>query len=104
MSSQCLGPWYAHRSARRTIASVNETPTTDQLQLQTLNAAPVYWTAQAMQEQGSRFFQHLGAALFAADLANRRIIYMTWPEACWDFYQRGLILQAAQETGAEQEH
>lgn len=62
-----------------------------------LTAQPPYWTAHAMQEQGSRFFQHLGAALAAADLANRRRIFQTWPGECWDFYQRGLVLQQAAE-------
>ncbi|AWN23247.1 hypothetical protein DKM44_08425 [Deinococcus irradiatisoli] len=61
-----------------------------------LTAAP-YWIAHAMQEQGSRFYQHLGAALFAADADNRRRIYQTWPEACWEFYQRGLVLQREAE-------
>jgi hypothetical protein len=75
---------------------VSDPPPLDELQI--LLTAPVYWTAQAMQEQGSRFFQHLGAALFAADPANRRRIYETWPEACWDFYRRGLTLQAEQEN------
>lgn len=50
-----------------------------------------------MQEQGSRFFQHLGAALAAADFANRRLIYQTWPAECWDFHQRGLTLRRAEE-------
>ncbi len=50
-----------------------------------------------MQEQGSRFFQHLGAALAAADLANRRRIFQTWPSECWDFYQRGLALEQSAE-------
>ncbi|WP_237725009.1 hypothetical protein [Deinococcus alpinitundrae] len=66
----------------------------DQLAVLTaqLTAQP-YWTALAMQEQGSRFFQHLGAALAAADPANRRRIFQTWPGECWDFYQRGLVLE-----------
>ena len=81
---------------------MSDLPAPDQfhLQLQTLLASPVYWTAQAMQEQGSRFFQHLGAALFAADLANRRRVYETWPEQCWDFYGRGLLLRSEREAGA----
>lgn len=58
-----------------------------------LTAQPPYWMALAMQEQGSRFFQHLGAALAAADPANRRRILQTWPDECWDFYQRGLVLE-----------
>ena len=67
-----------------------------------LMAQPPYWTAHAMQEQGSRFFQHLGAALAAADPANRRRIFQTWPDECWDFYQRGLALeQSAEDESAE---
>ena len=66
--------------------------------LETLLTAPPYWIAHAMQQQGSRFFQHLGAALAAADTANRRRIYMTWPGECWDFYQRGLVLQEVEEA------
>ncbi|WP_424952082.1 hypothetical protein [Deinococcus sp.] len=62
-----------------------------------LMTAPAHWTARAMQEQGSRFFQALGAALDAADLHNRRLIYRTWPAECQDFYRRGLLL-AAEET------
>ena len=73
-------------------------PPAPQAQLDILLAAAPYWTAHAMQEQGSRFFQHLGAALAAADLANRRLIYQTWPHECWDFYQRGLTLQRAEEA------
>gem|GEM_PF-2396599 len=69
-------------------------PSADQ-RLAVLMAAPVYWTARAMQEQGSRFFQAIGAALNAADLGNRRLIYATWPDECWDFYGRGLLLEAA---------
>ncbi len=71
-------------------------PLSEQKLAELLAAAP-YWTAHAMQEQGSRFYQHLGAALFAADLENRRRIYQTWPEACWEFYQRGLTLQREPE-------
>jgi len=66
-------------------------------QLAALSAQPPYWTAHAMQEQGSRFFQHLGAARAAADLANRRRIFQTWPSECWDFYQRGLALEQSAE-------
>ncbi|WP_407570790.1 hypothetical protein [Deinococcus altitudinis] len=68
-----------------------------QSQLRTLMDAPTYWTARAMQEQGSRFFQALGVALEAADLGNRRTIYRTWPAECWDFYGRGRVLEAAGE-------
>ncbi|WP_456829862.1 hypothetical protein [Deinococcus sp. UYEF24] len=67
------------------------------LQLRTLMDAPTYWTALAMQEQGSRFFQALGMALDAADLSNRRLIYQTWPAECWDFYGRGWVLEAAEQ-------
>ncbi len=76
---------------------MTESDTTAETRLQTLLAQPPYWTAHAMQEQGSRFFQHLGAALAAADFANRRLIYQTWPAECWDFHQRGLTLQRAEE-------
>ncbi|WP_420596844.1 hypothetical protein [Deinococcus sp.] len=69
----------------------------DDTRLETLLTAAPYWIAHAMQQQGSRFFQHLGAALAAADPANRRLIYQTWPADCWDFYQRGLVLQAVEE-------
>jgi hypothetical protein len=62
-----------------------------------LMAAPVYWTARAMQEQGSRFFQAIGQALEAADLGNRRLLYQTWPAECRDFYQRGLLLAGREE-------
>ncbi|MFC4453168.1 hypothetical protein [Deinococcus sonorensis] len=58
-----------------------------------------YWTARAMQEQGSRFFQALGHALEAADRANERRIYESWTAECWDFYQRGLTLAAAEADG-----
>ena len=67
-----------------------------------LRAEP-YWIARAMQEQGSRFFRALGLALEAADLPNRRLIYQTWPEACWDFYGRGLRLAEAEAQGREKE-
>ncbi len=78
------------------------TDSTDQLandqwathQLTTMLSAPGYWTARAMQEQGSRFFQAIGAALDASDMQNRRRIYQTWPAECWDFYGRGLLLEA----------
>lgn len=65
-------------------------------QLATLLASEPYWTAQAMQEQGSRFYRALGAALEAADTLNRRRIYETWTAECFDFYQRGLRLAAAE--------
>lgn len=61
-------------------------------QLGVLLLSEHYWTARAMQQQGSRFYRALGQALEAADAVNRRLIYQTWPEACWDFYQRGLRL------------
>ena len=64
-------------------------------QLEVLLKAGVYWTARAMQEQGSRFYARLGAALEAADRENRRLIYATWPDACWDFHLRGLELERA---------
>lgn len=66
-------------------------PTEDRLS--TLLNAEVYWTARAMQEQGSRFYRALGTALEAADLANRRRLYGTWPDEFWDFYRRGLRLR-----------
>ncbi|GAA5435708.1 hypothetical protein [Deinococcus aquaticus] len=56
--------------------------------------AGVYWTARAMQEQGSRFYRALGEALEAADAGNRRLIYRTWPDALWDFHGRGQVLAA----------
>ena len=85
-----LWPQRTKQAARPTIGGVTISP---ENQLAVLTAQPPYWTARAMQEQGSRFFQHLGAALAAADLANRRLIFQTWPGECWDFYQRGLALQ-----------
>ncbi|GAA4004116.1 hypothetical protein GCM10022631_13790 [Deinococcus rubellus] len=80
-------------------APLHDSPAADSPgdRLAALTAQPPYWTAHAMQEQGSRFFQHLGAALAAADLANRRLIFQTWPGECWDFYQRGLALQQTAE-------
>ncbi|PTA69729.1 hypothetical protein [Deinococcus arcticus] len=63
-------------------------------QQQELEQAPVYWTARAMQAQGSRFYRALGEALNAADATNRRLILRTWPAACWDFYERGRRLAA----------
>lgn len=69
--------------------------------LATLLSAEVYWTARAMQEQGSRFYRALGMALEAADLANRRRLYAAWPDECWDFYRRGLRLR--DEAGEEGE-
>ena len=70
--------------------------------LDTLMDASGYWTALAMQEQGSRFYQALGMALDAADAHNRRLIYATWPAECWDFYQRGTLLE--QHSSSEQQH
>ena len=65
----------------------------------TLMAAPTYWTARALREQGSRFYRALGEALEAADAANRRRIYAGWTDEVWDFYERGRRL-AEQEEGA----
>ncbi|MFB9992159.1 hypothetical protein ACFFLM_09325 [Deinococcus oregonensis] len=67
---------------------------TPEHRLSTLLAAEPYWTARAMQEQGSRFYAALGQALDAADLINRRLLYATWPNEIWDFYERGLLLEA----------
>ncbi|WP_291430895.1 hypothetical protein [Deinococcus sp.] len=64
--------------------------------------AGVYWTARAMQEQGSRFYRALGQALEAADAGNRRLIYRTWPDALRDFHGRGQVL-AANEAAHEEE-
>lgn len=79
------------RSRARHNTGVTPNPTPAELL-----AAPTYWTARAMQEQGSRFFQALGQALEAADLGNRRLIYQTWPAECGDFYRRGLLLAQAE--------
>lgn len=49
-----------------------------------------------MKEQGSRFYRALGEALDAGDARNRQLIYRTWTDAVWDFYQRGLRLEAAE--------
>lgn len=65
----------------------------DSRYLAILLASEHYWTARAMKEQGSRFYRAIGEALDAADAQNRRLIYQTWPETLWDFYQRGLILE-----------
>lgn len=65
-------------------------------QLQELLASEPYWTAQVMQEQGSRFYRAIGAALEAADAVNRRRIYEVWTAECFDFYQRGLRLAEAE--------
>ncbi|THF68225.1 hypothetical protein E7T06_17605 [Deinococcus sp. Arct2-2] len=70
-------------------------PTPEDRLAQLLAAEP-YWTARAMQEQGSRFYAALGQALDAADLRNRRLLYITWPDEIWDFYERGLLLEAAE--------
>ena len=67
-------------------------------QRRTLHGAEPYWTARAMQEQGSRFFRALGLALEAADAGNRRRILDTWPAQCWDFYGRGLELARQEEA------
>jgi hypothetical protein len=68
--------------------------------LDTLLNAEHHWTARAMREQGSRFYQALGDALDAADPGNRRRLYATWPDEFWDFYGRGLRLEAlARESG-----
>lgn len=89
------------RVSHRLAAAVPHSVVTDSpdraLQLRTLMDAPIYWTARAMQEQGSRFFQALGMALEAADLSNRRLIFQTWPAECWDFYGRGQVLAAAEQ-------
>ncbi|MFC4425529.1 hypothetical protein [Deinococcus navajonensis] len=69
---------------------------TDADRLTTLLGSEPYWTARAMQEQGSRFYRALGAALEAADAVNRRRIYATWTDEVWDFYQRGQRLEAAE--------
>lgn len=66
--------------------------------LSILMAAPTYWTARALREQGSRFYRALGEALEAADAANRRRIYAGWTDEIWDFYGRGRRL-AEQEEG-----
>lgn len=66
-------------------------------QLAELLSAEPYWTARAMQEQGSRFYRALGLALEAADAPNRRRIYETWTAPCHDFYTRGLRLAEAEE-------
>ncbi len=68
-----------------------------QSRLRTLLTSEPYWTARAMQEQGSRFFRALGLALEAADATNRRLIYQTWTDGVWEFYQRGLHLAQHEE-------
>ncbi|MFC3859742.1 hypothetical protein ACFOPQ_03055 [Deinococcus antarcticus] len=65
-------------------------------QLRELLASEPYWTAKAMQEQGSRFYRAMGTALEAADAVNRRRIYEVWTSECFDFYQRGLRLAEAE--------
>lgn len=62
-----------------------------------LEAAEVYWLARVMQIQGSRFYAHLGAALEAADLANRRKIYAAWTEELYAFELRARELAAQEE-------
>ncbi|AFD24992.1 hypothetical protein DGo_CA1065 [Deinococcus gobiensis I-0] len=66
----------------------------------TLMAAPTYWTARALREQGSRFYRALGEALEAADATNRRRLYAGWTDEFWDFYGRGLRLAELEEGGA----
>lgn len=66
--------------------------------LRLLIASETYWTARAMREQGSRFYRALGDALEAADLGNRRRLYGTWPDEFWDFYERGLRLEAERSS------
>ncbi|WP_288480294.1 hypothetical protein [uncultured Deinococcus sp.] len=63
-------------------------------------AAPTYWTARALREQGSRFYRALGEALEAADATNRRRLYAGWTDEFWDFYGRGLRLAELEEGGA----
>lgn len=75
---------------------MSDSPLLPEQRLSTLLAAEPYWTARAMQEQGSRFYAALGQALDAADLRNRRLLYVTWPDEFWDFYERGLLLEAAE--------
>jgi len=60
-----------------------------------------YWTARAMREQGSRFYRALGEALDAADAGNRRRLYETWTDELWDFYERGLRLEAEERSSGE---
>ncbi|WP_102126659.1 hypothetical protein [Deinococcus planocerae] len=76
-------------------------PTPDQDRLTTLLNSETYWTARTMREQGSRFYRALGEALEAADLGNRRLIYATWTDAIWDFYERGLRLEAEEGASGE---
>lgn len=71
---------------------MTDVPPEDRLAV--LLAAEPYWIARAMQEQGSAFYQKLGEALDRADVLNRRRVYETWTEAIWDFYRRGLELEA----------
>ncbi len=72
--------------------------TTDRVTV--LVASEPYWTVQAMQQQGSRFYRAIGTALEAADAANRRLIYQTWTDEVWDFYQRGLVLERAEQDSS----
>lgn len=71
--------------------------TDTQDRLSELLHAEVYWTARAMREQGSHFFQKLGEALERADAGNRRKIYATWTEELYDFYRRGVLLAQTEE-------
>lgn len=73
--------------------------TTREDRLTILLGAEGYWTARAMREQGSRFYRALGEALDAADAGNRRRIYETWTDEVWDFYGRGLRLEAEERGG-----
>ena len=65
--------------------------------LAVLLSSEPYWTARAMQEQGSAFYQKLGEALERADPANRRRLYEAWPDEFVDFHGRGLRLRDAEE-------
>ncbi|WP_264777122.1 hypothetical protein [Deinococcus aetherius] len=76
-------------------------PSSDQGRLSTLLGSETYWTARAMREQGSRFYRALGEALEAADLGNRRRIYEGWTDELWDFYERGLRLEAEEGSPGE---
>jgi len=81
--------------------AAGEVPADAERRVQVLMRSVTYWTARAMQEQGSRFYRAIGQALDAADAGNRRVIYAAWPDECWDFYLRGLTLQAQEEGGAD---
>ncbi|WP_027481348.1 hypothetical protein [Deinococcus pimensis] len=66
--------------------------------LDVLMRSEPYWTARAMREQGSAFYQKLGEALERADLANRRRLYGAWLDEFEDFHARGLRLAAEEEA------